>query len=234
MARFRPLLWPTLFTVPAIIALLGLGTWQVQRLQWKLGIIETIESRTKLSAIPLPANVSIDPAALEYRPVTVRGRFRHDKELHLIATTKRGNAGYQVIVPFDRADGGAILVNRGWVPTDKKDQATRREGLVEGEVTVTGLVRKAWHQGWFVPDNSLERNVWFFGDAAGMAKAAGVEVPPIFLDADATPNPGGLPIGGQTRLEIPNDHLGYALTWYGFAVVLAAIYFVYHRREGRI
>jgi surfeit locus 1 family protein len=234
MARFRPLLWPTLFTVPAIVVLIGLGVWQLERLEWKLGIIANIESRTGLPPIALPPNDAIDPDALEYRPVTVRGRFQHEKEMHLIAASRRGNSGYQVITPLERADGGTVLVNRGWVPKEKVDPATRSEGQLPGEVTVTGLVRKPWHQGWFVPDNNPERNIWFYGDAQAMARHAGVDAPPVFIEADATENPGGFPIGGQTRLNIPNDHLGYALTWFGFAVVLAVIYFVYHRREGRL
>lgn len=234
MIRFRPLLWPTLFTVPAILVLVGLGTWQLQRLEWKLGLIANIESRTGLAPLPLPPNAALDSAALEYRPVTVRGRFRHDKEMHLIAASRRGNSGYQIITPLDRADGGTILVNRGWVPKEKVDPATRPQGQVAGEVTVTGLVRKTWHQGWFVPDNNPERNIWFFGDAPAMARHAGIEAPPLFIEADGAENPGGLPIGGQTRLKIPNDHLGYALTWFGFAIVLAVIYLVYHRREGRL
>jgi surfeit locus 1 family protein len=234
MMRLRPLLWPTLFTVPAILVLIGLGTWQLQRLEWKLGLIANIESRTGLAPIPLPANATLDAEALEYRPVAVRGRFRHASEMHLIAASRRGNSGYQVITPLDRADGGTVLINRGWVPKEKKDPASRPEGQVAGEVAVTGLVRKPWHQGWFVPDNNAERNIWFFGDAAAMARHAGIEAPPLFVEADATANPGGLPLGGQTRLNIPNDHLGYALTWYGFAVVLAVIYVVYHRREGRL
>lgn len=234
MARFRPLLWPTLFTVPAILVLIGLGTWQMQRLEWKLGLIANIESRSGLPPIALPSNATLDPDALEYRPVTVRGRFRHESEMHLIAASRRGNSGYQIVTPLDRVDGGTILVNRGWVPKEKKDSATRADGQVAGEVAVGGLIRKTWAQGWFVPDNNPARNIWFYGDAPAMARHAGVDAPPLFIEADASPNQGGLPIGGQTRLNIPNDHLGYALTWYGFAVVLAAIYLVYHRREGRL
>ncbi len=232
--KFRPALWPTLFTIPALITLVALGTWQVERLAWKNGILATIEANTKLPAIPLPPNHGIDPQALEYRPVTVTGTFRHDKEVHLLATTKRGNTGYQVIVPLDRADGGTVLVNRGWVPTARRDPASRPESLTAGQVTVTGLLRKSWQQGWFVPDNEPSRNVWFYGDAEAMARHMGVTAPPVFVEADATPNPGGLPMGGQTRLDIPNNHLSYVLTWYGFALVLVVIYIAYHRREGRL
>lgn len=231
---FRPALWPTLFTIPALITLIGLGTWQIERLKWKNSILATIEENASLPAIPLPPSDRIDAAALEYRPVTVTGTFRHDKEVHLLATTKRGNTGYQLIVPLDRADGGVVLVNRGWVPKEKKTAESRPESQPQGQVTVTGLLRKTWHQGWFVPDNEPVKNVWFYGDAEAMARHMGVNAPPVFIEADATPNPGILPMGGQTRLDIPNNHLSYVLTWYGFAVVLVVIYIAYHRREGRL
>lgn len=231
--KFRPALWPTLFTIPALVMLIGLGTWQVDRLAWKSGIIARIEANARLPAIPLPPAAGVDPAALEYRPVSVTGTFRHDREVHLLATTRRGNTGYQLIVPLDRAEGGTVLVNRGWVPAARKEREARPESLPAGPVTVTGLLRKPWHQGWFVPDNDLKRNVWFYGDATAMAKEMGVDAPPFFIEADATPNPGGLPLGGQTRLDVPNNHLTYVVTWYGFAVVLVVIYFAYHRREGR-
>ena len=231
---FRPALWPTLFTVPAFITLLVLGTWQVQRLTWKNDIVARIEQRMTQAPAPLPAAVA-DADALEYRKVTVTGTFRHDREAHIVATSVNGNPGFHVVTPLQRADGaGAVLVNRGWVPQDRKAPDARREGQVAGTVTITGVVRKPWQQGWFVPDSDPARNLWFFGDAAGMQKQMGVTGPLLFVDADATPNPGGFPIGGQTRVNIPNNHLSYAVTWYGFAVVLLVIYFFWHRREGRL
>lgn len=230
---FRPAFWPTLFTIPAILVLLGLGTWQVQRLAWKNDIVARIQERLGQPPVPLPAAPDAD--ALEYRRVTVTGAFLHDREAHLIAASINGNAGYHVIVPLRRADGGHVLVNRGWAPQDRKAAETRRDGQVAGERAVTGVVRKPWRQGWFVPDNDPGRNVWFYGDAAGMARVMGVpDAPALFVDADATPNPGGFPIGGQTRVDIPNNHLSYAVTWYGFAIVLAVVYLFWHRREGRL
>jgi surfeit locus 1 family protein len=120
------------------------------------------------------------------------------------------------------------------VPQDRKHADRRAEGQVEGPVTVTGIVRKPWHQGWFVPDNDPAENLWFYGDAAAMARHMGISAPRLFIDADSAPNPGGFPIGGQTRIDIPNNHLAYAINWYGFAVILLGIYLIWHRKQGRL
>ncbi len=232
--KFRPALWPTLFTVPSIVLLLALGTWQIQRLEWKNDLIARIAARFDAPAVPLPAS-GIDVDAMEYHKVSVTGQFRHAAEVHLVATSVNGNPGYHVITPLERADGaGFVLVDRGWVPQERKAAERRAEGQVAGPVTVTGVVRKPWHQGWFVPDNDSARNLWFFGDAAAMQKVMGVTAPPLFVEADAAPNPGGFPIGGQTRLNIPNNHLAYAVNWYGFTIVLLVIYVMWHRRQGRL
>ena len=232
---FRPALGPTLFTIPAIALMLVLGTWQVQRMNWKLDLLQTIHDRMVAAPVPLPAG-QFDPVPWEYRQVTITGRFRHAQEIHLLAYTERGNLGYQVFTPLERSDGAAagqvVIVDRGWVPTENKDAATRQPGQVEDLVTVTGLARLPWRQGWFVPDNEVAKNIWFYGDVTAMQLLDGIQnMPAMFVAAGEAPNPGGLPIGGQTVLTLPNNHLEYALTWYAGAVVLAAIYVIWHRRR---
>ncbi|WP_341704663.1 SURF1 family protein [Ferrovibrio sp.] len=231
---FRPALWPTVFTIPALVVLLGLGSWQVHRLFWKLDLIQTIESGLAAPAAPLPAG-DVDPDRWNYRHVTVSGRFDHSREFHLLAHSKRGNFGYQIVTPFRRSDApGWVLVDRGWVPPDFKEQDSRRAGLVEGEVTIRGIAHRTWGQGPFVPDNDVARNLWFFPDVQAMARLAGIgPVPTLLVDADETPVPGGWPRGGQTRVDFPNNHLSYAVTWYGGAVVLCVIYVLWHRRRER-
>lgn len=228
---FRPALWPTVLTVPALLVLLALGTWQMQRLAWKTNLIQGMESRISAPAVDLPVG-ALDVGEWEYRRVRVSGRFLHDKEFHLLAVSRNGQHGYQIVTPLRRATD-VVLVNRGWVPRERKEAATRPAGQVAGDVTIAGVVRKPWGQGLFVPDNDSARNLWFFGDAAAMRRAAAISGPDLFVEAVAEPVPGGLPVGGQTRLDIPNRHLQYALMWYGFAVALAAIYVLWHRRERR-
>jgi len=229
MLGFRPTFWPTLMAVPAVLFMLGLGVWQVQRLHWKEQLIATIDQRIAAPPVALPTGDSLDVDAWVYRRVKVTGQFLHEREIHLLAYTERGNLGYHVITPLARQDGGYVLVDRGWVPTDKADPASRAAGQVAGTVTIEGVVRRGWAQGWFVPDNNVARNQWFYGDLAAMAASAKVSAPPILLEAGAAANPGGFPIGGQTQVTLPNNHLQYAITWFGMALALAVIYVVYHR-----
>jgi surfeit locus 1 family protein len=236
--RFRPTFWPTAFTVPALLVLLGLGTWQVERLQWKDGLIAERTARTTAAPIALPrAGAPLSPGALadlDYRRATAIGQFLHDREMYLAARTMQGAVGYQVITPLQRTDGSIVLVNRGWVPDDRKDPAKRPEGQVATEVTIEGAIRAPGRQHWLQPDNEPEKNLWFWTDLDAMARHAGAapeRLVPVFLEAVAAPNPGGLPVGGQTRVNLPNDHLQYAITWYALAVGLAVIYVVYHLRR---
>lgn len=231
--RFRPTFWPTLFTVPAMIILLGLGTWQVERLHWKENLIATRTARSTGPAISLPADEA-DPAGYEFSKTRVTGRFLHDKEMYLAARSLNGNTGYHVVTPLVEDDGRAILIDRGWIPIDRKDPAARAAGEVRGTVTVEGLLRASQKKSWLVPDNEPRNNVWFYVDVPAMAKWAAVEhARPYFIEAGPAANPGGLPIGGQSRTELPNNHLQYAITWYSFAISLAVIYFLYHRNLAR-
>ena len=234
MIGFKPLFWPTLFTLPAILVLAGLGFWQLERRVEKRALLDEVAARMAAPIADLPADIA-DPEALKFRPVRASGVFLHDKEIHLLAPDPNGRSGYQIITPLRRDDGSYVLVNRGWVPQENRDAATRLAGQVEGKVTIAGLARPAWPRRLFVPENVPEKNFWFFGDLDAMAKAAGLtNYAPVFLEADATPNPDGLPIGGQTRITFPNDHLQYAITWFGLGAALIVIYFLYHRSRGRL
>jgi surfeit locus 1 family protein len=210
--------------------MVGLGVWQLQRLAWKQNLIDTVEAQLAAPPVALPAVID-NPQDWLYRRVSVEGRFLHDREIHLLAQTKRGNLGYQIITPLERPDGSFLLVDRGWVPTDNKDPATRAEGQVGGNVRIDGVVRLPWKQGMFVPDNDPAANVWFYGDLAAMAKQAGVTAPALMVEAGPAPNPGGYPMGGQTRVTFRNDHLQYAITWFSLAVALIVIFYLFGRRQ---
>lgn len=231
---FRPALGPTLFTIPALVILLSLGTWQVQRLIQKRELIATVQAGIKAPPIDLPADVS-DLQAWHYRTVTLHGTFDHAHEFYVLAQSRRGNYGFQVLVPLKRSDGaGTVMIDRGWVPPEKKNPETRRESQVAGEQTIHGIARIAPMPGWLTPKNDPKENLWFWPDLATMAQLAGAgSMPKLIVDADDTPVPGGAPKGGQTKLEFPNNHLAYAVTWYGGAVVLAMIYVLWHRRRAR-
>lgn len=224
----------------AFAILIGLGTWQVQRLYWKEGLLATIEARRTAAPLPL-AGIEAryqSTGDVDYTPVTATGIFRHSGERHFLSTWK-GQSGFFVYTPLELADGRFVFVNRGFVPYDLKDPAKRAVGQVEGEVTVTGLARNPLLQkpSSLVPDNDPAKNVFYWKDRDAMTASAGLraaaEIVPVFIDADAAPNPGGLPIGGVTLLDLPNSHLQYAVTWYGLAAALVAVLGVaWWRRRG--
>jgi surfeit locus 1 family protein len=224
----------------ALLILLALGTWQVQRLHWKEGLIQTIDARTHSSPRPL-ADVEREFAStgdVDYIPVTVSGTFLHSGERHFYSTWQ-GEAGFNVYTPLALDDGRYILINRGFVPYDVKDAAKRPSGQVTGRVTVSGLARNPLpgKPSIMLPDNDVARNIFYWKDRDAMAASAGLpagaKLVPIFIDADNTPNPGGLPVGGVTIIDLPNSHLQYAMTWYGLAAALAAVLILRLRRPAK-
>jgi surfeit locus 1 family protein len=232
---FRPRLVPTLFAVPIVLVCLGLGAWQVQRLYLKRDLIA--QRQVAVSAPPIaPPRTAAKTRQLEFRHVAVNGVFLHDKEIYLGASSGAGLVGYQVLTPLREADGRVIFVNRGFIPSELKDPARRAAGQLPGTVQVVGLLRMPppSRPNWFLPDNRPDRNYWFWVDLPAMAAADGLsDVAAFYIDADATPNPGGWPKGGVTNLDLPNDHLQYAITWFALAVAMVAVYVVYHRQTDR-
>ena len=232
MRSSRSILWPSLVAALGVMILIALGTWQVERLFWKEGLIAARQAAVTAPPVDLPT--SLDAArGLEYHRVHVTGHFLNDRELYLGATSDDGHPGYLVITPLRLADGSSVLVERGFVPERRRAPESRAAGEPQGEVTVSGLLRLPHGRpAWFVPDNNAARNYWFYVDIPAMAEATHLDrVLPFYVDADATPNPGGLPIGGQTRLALPNNHLQYAITWYALAVALVIFAIVFIRRR---
>ena len=230
--RFHPTLWPTVFASLTFLLLLAAGSWQVQRLFWKDALIGERRAGFDAAAIELPERAA-EIEGLMWRRAQMTGRFLHDKEIYLAARSLRGNVGSHVLTPFVRENGQTILVNRGWAPSALKDPQLRAQGQIEGTVTLEGIVTPGARKGRFTPDNDVARNVWLWVDLPAMAAFIDRKLQPLVLDADDTPNPGGFPIGGQTRINIPNDHLQYAITWYALAIALAVIFFLFSRRRTR-
>jgi len=230
--NFRPTLWPTVFTVPAVLIMLGLGVWQLERLQWKEAQIAERTERTTAAAIALPGP-DADIGDAEFRHVTLTGEFLHDKEMLLGARSLNDNTGYHVVTPFRLADGRTVLVDRGWIPLDRKAADKRAAGNIAGQVRLDGVIRLNGKQTWFVPDNRPDLNFFFWVDLPAMAKLAGQPNTEarFLVEAGPAKNPGSFPIGGQTRIDLPNDHLQYAITWFSLAIALTVIYVLYHRRK---
>ncbi|MHA1545792.1 MAG: SURF1 family protein [Alphaproteobacteria bacterium] len=239
---FRPLLWPTVFTIAALTGLVLLGTWQLDRLDWKQDLTRRVTAQAHASPTPLPARAqwpTLDLNSLDYRPVVVRGTFDHLFEIHVytVIGTARGTysgPGYWVVTPLVLVDGGAVIVNRGFVPTRFKAAKSRLMGQVPGIQTIKGMVRQTEIPGFFTPAPDLANNVWVARDLPAMASALGrADLAPFIVDAGPTPE-GLLPQGGETRLKFINNHLSYALTWYGLGIVLIGVYLTFHRAQGRL
>jgi surfeit locus 1 family protein len=232
--------WGTIAAVAvALTILLSLGTWQVERLQWKEALIAEIGARSTATPVPLADVEARENAGndIDYVRTTATGRFEHGHEQYFFATDG-GNVGYHVYTPLMLADGHVLFVNRGFVPEALKDAAKRSQGQVTGAVTIDGLARTKLIEkpSWVVPDNEAYRQIYFWKDLdemAAQAKVAPGKLVPFFLDADATPNPGGWPKGGVTQIDLPNNHLSYAATWYGLAAVLLVVSVLAFRRKAR-
>lgn len=226
---FRPALVPTLFTIVGVAFMLFLGGWQVQRLLWKEDLISTRQARFATVIAPPPATAAA--AAIdqfEFNRVRLTGVFLHDHEMYLGSRSLMGHVGYHVITPLRRDDDSLVLVDRGWVPLDYKDPTPRAAAQFEGPVSLQGVIRAPGRKSRFTPDNVPQDNFWFYVDLPAMAAASGLDpFASWYVEADAEANPGGFPVGGQSRVDLPNDHLHYAITWYLLALALLVIYVVY-------
>ncbi len=231
--RFRPRLWPSVITAAMLIVLLGLGTWQLERRAWKNALIAQFHDRSAAPAVVLPARIG-DPAAWEFRRVRVEGRFDHGHEMALIGRVHDGQAGYRLVTPLhrtDHADAPVVLVDRGWIPSDRLDPATRPDSRPAGPVEVEGVALHPVAPGWFRPSNDPARGQWYTIDLPAMAAWSGAgEVGPLYVEATPRPGRPPLPVASAAVHEPPNDHLNYALTWYGLAAALVLVYTLSQRR----
>jgi len=211
----------------AALALAALGVWQLERRVWKHELIAAVDARIDAAPVAAPgpdAWPRIDAKRDAYRRVTATGVFRHDRETLVQAVTDRG-AGYWVLTPLE-TPGFTLLVNRGFVPTNRRDPETRAAGNAAGTAAVTGLLRVTEPGGAFLRTNDPAAGRWYSRDVAEIAKARGLaRTAPYFIDADAKSNPGGYPVGGLTVVQFRDHHMVYALTW--FALCALSLFFAW-------
>jgi surfeit locus 1 family protein len=200
----------------------ALGVWQLHRLAWKRELIARIDARIHTPPVAAPGPAAwpaISASADAYRRVQVRGVFLNDRETRVQAVTVRG-AGYWVMTPLLTDRGFTVLVNRGFVPPDRRDPATRADSRIAAATQVSGLLRVSEPRGAFLRSNDPADDRWYSRDVPAIAQATGLAgVAPYFIDADAVSGPPDGPVGGLTVIDLPNHHLAYALTWFALAAL---------------
>jgi surfeit locus 1 family protein len=222
--------------IPAFIVLVGLGTWQVQRKAWKEGLIAALTERLAAPPTALPAAKdwqNLDPASDEYRRVTFSAQFDNAAEALVYGAASAfrpdvSGPGYWVFTPARLLDGSLVIVNRGFVPEDRRDPKLRSDGQISGAVKIAGAMRWPDPRHWFTPNDDAAHNLWFSRDpqAIAAAKALGA-VAPFFIEQETPVPPGGLPQPGKLVVSLPDNHLQYAITWYGLAAALVVVFVIW-------
>lgn len=217
--------WATFFTIFGMAILCALGFWQVQRLHWKTELLRTLDAEAAKDPATIRLGFSDLTPERNFHCGTIYGHYLNDREIALEPRTRDGAPGYHILTPFALEEDGIVLVNRGWVPLDKKDASARPESLISGNTWVSGTIRTPERANPFVPDNVPEKEQWFRVDLAQIAAARHLEkLAPVLLYANTTPEEVLYPAKDVLNIRPPNDHLSYALFWFAMAGVLGAIY----------
>jgi len=224
-AKLRRLLWPGVMTVIMLAVLLGLGTWQVQRLHWKLGILAQIARAEAAPPVPLAG----EPGP--FSKVQVTGHLRDDLSATYGADVRDTAAGpvlgTQLIEPLERANGDPLLVDRGWIP----DKLPHPVPASQGETTLQGYIHPGDKPGVFSASDSPATRQFYTLDPSAIGQALGLpRVAPFVLIAMGPAPAAGYPIPAQRLPQPPNNHLSYAITWYGLAIALVVIFVVWARK----
>lgn len=227
---------PTVFAVVGVIILTGLGIWQLDRRVWKENLIATLTARLARAPAALPPRASWDklkPEQEEFRRVAFPAEFTGGEEalVYTPGSSFRPDVsgiGYWVFAPARLAGGSIVLVNRGFVPPDRKDAATRAQSLPHGIVDIVGTMRWPEQRGMFTPADEPQNNVWYVRDPVTIAAAKKwATAAPFYIEQESPPAEGGYPRAGPLAPALPNNHLQYALTWFGLALGLAGVYVVW-------
>lgn len=228
----RPSLVMWIFFLGALVTLICLGMWQFERLAWKEALIARIEASGEANPVTeLPKEVEA-LKALEFHHVALGGVYLPEREFHVTPRYFKEKLGYHIFTPFKLEDGRIVMVNRGWVPAAQK-LAETREGseALRGFVTVDGILRLRAERSPFTPDSQPEQNVWFGRDVMRMAEVAKLEdVIPVSIDIVGPQVRENLPVPSDGKIELRNDHLHYAITWFGIALGLVIVFLVYHHK----
>ncbi len=226
----------TLFAVAGVAVLIGLGVWQLDRRVWKENLIATLTARLARAPGELPPLADwprLTPDKDEYTRVTFSAEFSAGEEalVYTAGSAFRPDVqgpGYWVFAPARLAGGGIVLVDRGFVPYDRKQPATRAAGTPHGAIEMVGVMRWPETRGTFTPADDPKGNVWYLRDPKAIAAAKKWDgAAPFYIEQEAPEPPGGLPKPGKLAVNLPDNHLQYAITWFGLALGLAGVYGVW-------
>lgn len=211
-----------LLTLTAAVCFSALGIWQIERRAWKLDLIERVQSRIHAPAIPAPSPTSwssINAADDAYRHISIEGRFLSGRDTLVKAVTEKG-PGFWLLTPLRTKDGAIVLINRGFVPSDWRDDASHGNVDSQKNVRVTGLLRITEPRGGFLRSNDPGSDRWYSRDVDAIAAARKLDnTAPFFVDADRVPGPEVWPLGGLTVVTFSNNHFIYVLTWFVLAIM---------------
>jgi surfeit locus 1 family protein len=222
------------FSVLAVALLASLGFWQLKRLAWKEALIAEVDARAHAPATPLAASwAGLGADTDEYRHVALHGVYDRSAAAFLFATPLhprpgQDEPGFLVISPLKLDDGRIVLVERGFVDAAKRDAFLAADRAAPSEpIDVAGLLRFDEPPRWFEPADDLAARVFYTRKVGAIATSLKLSAAaPFILDADASPESGVL-AGGQTRIAFPNNHLEYAVTWFGLAIAWIVAFAVY-------
>jgi surfeit locus 1 family protein len=228
----RATLTASAFALAGFVVLIGLGAWQLERKSWKENLIADLNART--SAPPVSVPVAPDQSRDEFARVRAAVQFAagQDALVYTAGSALRpdiSGAGYWVLSPA-RVGGRVIVVNRGFVPVQQKDKIAAPPA---GQVEITGALRWPEEPGMFTPADDPQHNLWYRRDPVAIAQAKGWgALAPFYIEQDA-PQISGAPKVGRLVVNLPDNHLQYAITWFGLAGALAAVYLIWLRSRLR-
>ncbi|EIW64224.1 SURF1-domain-containing protein [Trametes versicolor FP-101664 SS1] len=236
-AKREPLVTPTMVLIGIMpIFTFALGTWQVQRLKWKVALIDELEEKLEREPMPLPPQINL--AALpdfSFRKVVLKGHWDNAHAILLGPRVRDGTIGYHLVVPFVRTDGSTVLVDRGFVSKDLAQTAKQNQSTVQGEVEILGMLRTAQPRNSFTPDNLPDEGKWYWADVDAMAAHAGGEasgVQPVFIEEVFEGHAGdassrishGYPVGRSPTVDVRNSHVSYIVTWYSLSAFTTVMF----------
>ena len=199
----------------------ALGTWQLYRLQWKTALISEITFG--LDSTPIKYSNTIKK---NYQRVVSEGKFNFEDQIYLYSLNESGKPGYDVITPYKTLKNENVLVNRGWI--NKNLKGNLEINLKENEVKITGLLREIYKANIFKPKNDLKNNIWFTLDANDLKELTGKQFPNYMIFLEKPKNK--VPVPKKISIDVPNNHLKYAITWYSIAISIL-FYYLYFRRK---